>query len=140
VPIYRDQAAVHETSLPIVARDHFLSELSLYHGTPYREGGSSLSGIDCSGLVRAVYGAFGLRLHRRVTDQYGQGIPVSRRSVSTGDLVFFGRGTTPTHVGIAVSKSEMVHSSSSRGVVREGIDEFSEAMHLVGIRRVAKVR
>jgi hypothetical protein len=140
VPIYRDQVALYQAGLPVLERDDFLSELSLYQGAPYREGGNSLSGIDCSGLARAVYGALGIKLHRRAADQYGQGIPVARSQVSTGDLLFFGGGGTPAHVGIAVTKNEMMHSSSSRGVVLEDIEEFTEAMHLIGVRRVANLR
>ncbi len=140
VPIYRDAGGAVETSLPVVHRDDLLSELSLYQGTPYREGGNDLSGIDCSGLARAVYGVLGVDLHRRVIDQYGQGVPVSRRDIGTGDLLFFGRGGTPTHVGIAISGSQMTHSSSSRGVVVDDIEEYSKSMKLIGIRRVARLR
>jgi cell wall-associated NlpC family hydrolase len=138
--MYRGPNPAVEASLPVVERDGLLSELSLYLGTPYREGGSSLSGMDCSGLARSVYGALGVRLYRRVIDQYAQGVPVSRRNVGTGDLVFFGRGGIPSHVGIALSNGQMTHSSSSRGVVVEDIDEFSKSMRLIGARRVAKLR
>jgi cell wall-associated NlpC family hydrolase len=138
--MYRSPGPAIESTLPLVGRDDLLGELSLYLGTPYREGGNNVSGIDCSGLVRAVYGALGVKLGRRVIDQYGQGVPVSRRGVSTGDLVFFGDGGIPTHVGIAVSGRQMTHSSSSRGVVVEDIDEFSDSMRLVGVRRVARLR
>jgi hypothetical protein len=140
VPVYRSGSTIREDGLPAVDRGQFLGELSLYQGTPYREGGNNLSGIDCSGLVRAVYGALGVRLERRVLDQYGQGLAVARRDAGTGDLVFFGRGGTPSHVGIVISRGEMVHSSSSKGVVVEEIDEFSKSMNLIGIRRVAKLR
>lgn len=140
VPMYRNPNQTIEASLPVVGRDDLLSELSMYLGTPYREGGNNLNGIDCSGLARAVYGALGVDLYRRVIDQYGQGVPVSRRNVGTGDLVFFGRGGIPTHVGIAVSRRQMTHSSSSRGVVVEDIDEFSKSTKLIGIRRVARLR
>ena len=140
VPVYRGQSRPGGGDLPVVERDDFLSELGLYQGVPYREGGNSLSGIDCSGLVRSVYGALGVRLGRRVLDQYGHGVRVARGEVRTGDLVFFGSGGTPTHVGIAISKAEMMHSSSSRGVVIEDIDRFSGAMNLICIKRVARLR
>jgi cell wall-associated NlpC family hydrolase len=139
-PVYRSDAAGSAAGLPMVERDAFLSELSLYHGVPYREGGSSLSGVDCSGLVRAVYTALGVRVRRTVLEQYGQGVAIGRGGVRTGDLVFFGRSGLPTHVGIAVSGDQMLHSSSSRGVVLEDIDQFSKHTRLVGVRRVANLR
>jgi hypothetical protein len=140
VPVYRDPDGGVGPTFPVVERDDLMRELNVYLGTPYRQGGNSLAGIDCSGLSRAVYGALGVELHRRVVDQYRQGAAVSRRSMNTGDLVFFGKRGNPMHVGIAVSRSEMVHSSSSRGVVVEDIDVFSRSMDLMGIRRVARVR
>jgi cell wall-associated NlpC family hydrolase len=140
VPVYRADAPIPDADLPHVDRGLFLSELRLYRGAPYREGGNSISGIDCSGLARAVYSGLGVALPRTVLDQYRQGAPVGRRAVATGDLVFFGRGSTPTHVGLAVSRHEMMHSSTSRGVVLEDINAFSKEMHLIGIRRVANVR
>jgi hypothetical protein len=140
VPIYRAETPISEPGLPAIDRNDFLSELDVYLGSPYKEGGSSLSGIDCSGLARVVYGALGVRLQRTVLEQYGQGVPVRRENTSTGDLLFFGRSPTPSHVGIAISKHQMVHSSLSRGVVVEDIDQFSQTMDLVGIRRVANLR
>jgi hypothetical protein len=142
VPLYRSDASRYgyNAALPVVERDQFLAELGLYKGTPYRMGGNSLSGVDCSGLVRAVYGAFGVRIPRTVVDQYGQGVVVGRGAVNAGDLVFFGNRRNPTHVGIAVSRDRMVHASSSRGVVVEDIDEFANGMGLAGARRVANVR
>jgi cell wall-associated NlpC family hydrolase len=140
VPIYRVDAPPPSAGLPVVDRDDFLSELSLYQGAPYREGGNSIAGIDCSGLVRAVYGTLGVPLRRTVLEQYGQGWAVDRGHTRTGDLLFFGRSGTPTHVGIAISDREMMHSSSSRGVVLEDIDAYVSHSNLIGIRRVADLR
>ena len=138
-PIYRDQTSSLEARLPRVSRDQLLNELSLYHGARYQEGGSSLSGIDCSGLVQVVFAALGVRLPRTARDQFGHGMAVSRKDVRTGDLVFFGDAGLPSHVGIAVSGSDMMHASSSNGVVLEGIDEFSGHMPLVGVRRIVRL-
>jgi cell wall-associated NlpC family hydrolase len=125
--------------LPEVDREHLLNELSLYHGAPYLEGGTSIAGIDCSGLVRKVFGSLGVALPRTVVEQYGHGMPVSRRQLRTGDLLFFGGRNEPTHVGIAVSSRDMIHSSASRGVTLDNIDEFSGSMNLIGIRRIVRV-
>jgi lipoprotein Spr/probable lipoprotein NlpC len=138
-PIYRDQASGHEGRLPRVSRDDLLNELSLYHGARYQEGGTSLSGLDCSGLVLVVFASLGVDLPRTTRQQFGHGIPLSRKNVRTGDLIFFGNSGVPGHVGIAVSNTEMMHTSSSRGVVLESIDGFTQAMRLVGIRRIVRL-
>ncbi len=139
-PLYRSDGIVVETDLPRVRRDDLLSEISLYHGVPYLEGGTTIRGVDCSGLVFSVFASVGVKLPRTVIEQYGCGIPVPRGRIRTGDLVFFGKGNVPTHVGIAISPTEMVHASSSRGVVIESIEKFSEVMRLVGVRRVVRLR
>jgi cell wall-associated NlpC family hydrolase len=139
VPIYRDEGSSREARLPNVNRDDLMNELSMYHGVSYQEGGMSVSGVDCSGLVRVVFGSLGVSLPRTCMQQYGYGLPVSRKEIRTGDLVFFGKAGTPTHVGVAVSGREMVHASTSRGVVIENIDAFSDVMRLVGIRRIVRL-
>jgi len=138
-PIYRDESSrYYEARLPSVRRDELLNEISLYHGVPYLEGGCSLKGVDCSCLVRLVFGALGVKLPRTVKEQFGCGLPRSRREVMTGDLIFFGRGT-PTHVGIALSNSDVIHASR-RGVVIDRIDDVSAEMGLVGVRRIVRLR
>jgi cell wall-associated NlpC family hydrolase len=138
-PVYRDQTSAIDAELPRVNRDDLLSEISSYHGAPYLEGGTTTTGIDCSGLVSSVFGSLGVGLPRTALEQYGRGEPVGRKNARTGDLVFFTKGSRPSHVGIAISNREMVHSSKSRGVVLESIDEFSRSMKLVGIRRVVSL-
>jgi len=138
-PIYRAGEAGREAELPRVVREDLLNEISLYHGAPYREGGTSMTGVDCSGLVQVVFTSLGLRLPRTVAEQYGHGIPVSSKDVRTGDLVFFGGSSLPSHVGIAISTREMIHASSSGGVVVESIDAFAGSMRLVGIRRIVRL-
>jgi cell wall-associated NlpC family hydrolase len=139
-PLYRDQTSSLEAQLPRVSRDDLLNEISMYHGVRYEEGGNSLSGMDCSGLVHSVFGSLGVSLPRTAREQFAHGIPLGRRDVRTGDLVFFGSPGSPGHVGIAVSNREMMHASSSRGVVLEDIDSFSETSELAGVRRIVRLR
>ncbi len=137
-PVYRDNVSYEDDRLPRASRDKLLDELSLYQGTPYMGGGTTSRGIDCSGLVNSVYASVGVTLPRTVLEQFGQGVSRGRKDVKTGDLVFFGKQGKPTHVGIAVTNREMMHSSSSRGVVLGGIDEFAKSLKIIGIRRVAR--
>jgi cell wall-associated NlpC family hydrolase len=138
-PIYRDQTSSLEAQLPRVSRDDLLNELSMYHGVRYEEGGTGVSGIDCSGLVYSVFGSLGVSMPRTAEGQFARGIPLGRSDVRTGDLVFFGSGGRPSHVGIAMSHREMMHASSSRGVVLEDIDSFSKTSDLVGVRRIVRL-
>jgi hypothetical protein len=138
-PIYRDDGTSWEGRLPSVGRDHLLNELSMYYGTPYLEGGAGVTGIDCSGLVRVVFSSLGVNLPRTAHEQFARGIPLGRKHVRTGDLIFFGTAGSPTHVGIALTNSDMVHASASRGVVVDSIDDFSRSMRLAGIRRIVRL-
>jgi cell wall-associated NlpC family hydrolase len=138
-PVFTTREIPVETDLVAVDREDLLNEISMYHGVAYKGGGDSFGGVDCSGLVRAVFSPLGVDLPRTAAELYETGMPIGRRDVRTGDLVFFG-GRTPDHVGIAVSAKEMVHASSSRGVVLDNIDKFSQSSDFEGARRIVSVR
>ncbi len=79
-------------------------------GVPYRYGGSSPSGFDCSGLVAYVYGKLGVRLPHNAAAQFGYGRPVARGNLRPGDLVFFhGLG----HVGLYIGRGRIIHAPRS---------------------------
>jgi hypothetical protein len=139
-PVFTGRQLALEDGLPIVAREDLLNEVSLYHGVPYKAGGTSTGGVDCSGLVLEVLAPLGVKLPRTVTEQFAAGISVGRKNVRTGDLVFFGRERVPEHVGIAVSGEEMVHASASRGVVVDKISNFAETTKFRGARRVVLLK
>ena len=65
--------------------------LGEFYGAPYRSGGTSPEGVDCSGLIQALYHRAGLNLPRTVADQYQAGRPVARHELQFGDVVFFNR-------------------------------------------------
>ena len=84
-------------------------------GIPYRWGGSSPSGFDCSGLVQYVYAKVGVHLPHYAAGQYGRGRRVSRGSLRAGDLVFFsGLG----HVGIYAGGGKFIHAPRRGTTVR----------------------
>ena len=86
--------------------------------TPYRWGGKSLQGTDCSGFVQAVYLSQGIYLPRTSRKQVQVGYPVSINDLKFGDLIFFSKyfNNYITHVGIYIGNGRFVHSSSSGGV------------------------
>ena len=100
----------HRRSGHALAIDKALS----YLGVPYRWGGSTPAGFDCSGFVRYVYAGSGIALPRTVAEQYRVGTPVHRGSLRPGDLVFFDR---LRHNGIYIGRGEFVHASSGAGRV-----------------------
>jgi cell wall-associated NlpC family hydrolase len=79
-------------------------------GTPYRWGGESPGGFDCSGLVRWAYLQFGINLPHHSAALNGVGEAVSRSNLESGDiLVFSGLG----HVGLYLGGGRMVHAPQS---------------------------
>jgi len=97
-----------------VALERALGEFS---GAPYRSGGTTPEGVDCSGLIQALYQRTGVRLPRTVADQYEAGTPVGRGELRFGDVVFFNRycqirGRGPYLAGIlaSVDEEEVCHN------------------------------
>jgi cell wall-associated NlpC family hydrolase len=79
-------------------------------GVPYRYGGSSPSGFDCSGLVAYVYAKLGISLPHNAAAQYSYGRSVDRGRLKPGDLVFFhGLG----HVGLYIGHGRIIHAPQS---------------------------
>ena len=123
---------------PITIQPAVVSLALSLRGIPYRNGGSDLTGFDCSGFVQWVFAQQGLALPRDVKQQYRVGRDIDTDDVKAGDLVFF-ETVSPgaSHVGIALGGGEFVHAPSSRGVVR--VERYTSgywADRWVGARRV----
>lgn len=107
------------------AEARLLDAASEWMGTPYRFGGTTKRGVDCSALVRAVYeGAFGLRLTRSTRTQVREGREVRKHELRSGDLVFFRTGRNQRHVGIYLDGNRLLHASSSQNRVM--IDDLDQ--------------
>lgn len=110
-----------------------------YKGKPYRYGGMSSRGFDCSGFTSYIYARLGKRLPHNAAAQSKIGRPVSRSELKQGDLVFFRtRGSRRvSHVGIYIGNNQFVHASSGRGRVR--VDTLGSGYYhqrYLGARRV----
>jgi peptidoglycan DL-endopeptidase LytE len=103
-----------------------------FAGAPYRYGGNSVRGLDCSGFVRKMYEIFEVELPRSAREQFCAGPRVSKDDLATGDLVFFKTrpfASYPTHVGIYIGSGSFIHASSGFGGGVK-IDRLSEAYFL----------
>lgn len=110
--------------------DNILSEAESYLGTPYRFGGTSRSGIDCSAFVLSVFGTVaGMNLPRVAAQQSQEGDSVEKTELQKGDLVFFShRGSRISHVGIveevtADGQIKFIHAATSKGVMVSSLDD-----------------
>lgn len=89
-----------------------------WEGTPYKLGGASQDGVDCSQFVNIVFDRyFSIDLPTNTRTQLNKGESIRRVGIRTGDLVFFRTGRKTLHVGIAVNRGEFLHASTSNGVM-----------------------
>lgn len=97
----------------ISMKDRLILFAKKFLNIPYRFGGSSLLGIDCSAYVQKVYSLIGIDLPRSARLQFNEGESVDRDALSIGDLVFFRTyASFPSHVGIYLGNDLFIHSSS----------------------------
>ena len=111
-----------------------------YVGAPYRWGGASPAGFDCSGFVSFVYGTLGVTLPRDVLGQLTAGRRVTIDGLLPGDVLVFQDTYRPgpSHVGIYLSDGRFVHAADERqGVTVSSISDGNWRSHLYGASRPA---
>ncbi len=130
-PVQLESDVLQSIELPEVAGESkaisytayaLLDEAKTYLGTPYRYGGTSRRGIDCSAFTQRVFSAHNIHLPRVARSQAKEGTYISKGELQKGDLIFFiTRGSYISHVGIVDSVNPdgevmFIHASSSQGV------------------------
>lgn len=92
-------------------------------GVPYRYGGNSVDGFDCSGLVQYAYANVGKRLPRTTSELWRQTRPVADQALEVGDVLFFNIEGKLAHVGLYLGERRFVHApASGREVTVEDLD------------------
>ena len=109
-------------------------EASNWIGTPYRYGGKTKKGVDCSGLTSSIYRTvYRKKLSRSAEEQRDNDCKrVLKKNLREGDLVFFHNGSKKkraSHVGIYLKNDRFIHASSSVGVVVSSLNERYYSKH-----------
>ncbi len=125
------------------------SNLKLYQfvydwiGTPYRLGGGTKKGIDCSGFAFELYNkVFNTMIGNNSRNIFSMVNPINKSDLKEGDLVFFKIGSRSiTHVGVYVGNNKFAHASSSKGVMISDLDEsYWQRYYYKGGRLLAAFR
>ena len=137
-------AASKKASVREMKVERVISSARTFIGTPYKYGGTSRSGMDCSGLLLNSFKAVEISLPRSSEAQSKVGSEIKMKDLKPGDLVFFATGKKKrkiTHVGMVTEvkgKNEVkfIHASSSLGVVETNIYADYYQKRFRGARRV----
>lgn len=123
-------------------KEKFLDEIVKFLNTPYRRGGTSQSGFDCSGFTKTVYfNTMNIELPRTARDQYKINDIFNDKSLlKFGDLVYFDTSKKyfPGHVGIYLNDDLFAHASTSNGVIISSLNEDYYSKRFIGANRVTR--
>ena len=119
-------------------KDRLLRVAQRMLAVPYRFGGTTLWGLDCSGFVQKAFAFLDLGLPRTAREQFREGAKVAKEDLSPGDLVFFRTyAKYPSHVGIYLGDNRFVHASSrERKVTVESLDTPYYVKRYIGAKRL----
>jgi len=130
-------ALLMNTEVEKVQNLHLYKSIDDWYGTPYRYGGTTKKGIDCSAFVQSVFiSAFGVTLPRTAREQYQYVKLISTTQLKEGDLLFFNTSGGVSHVGIYLKNNKFIHASVANGVIITDMYEPYYVKHLIGAGRI----
>jgi cell wall-associated NlpC family hydrolase len=133
--------ADESTSVRTPIRDRLASVARHFLGLPYRWGGmSERRGMDCSGLIKALFAKLNIELPRTSREQFLAGREVPLEDLQAGDLLFFSSdGVTPDHVGLYLGNQRFVHAEKKAGqVIVTSLNHPWYIKHFFGARRIVE--
>jgi len=144
IQIHDSGKNIAENQANLKKQDHYPSKVTKITdtalnlvGVPYKWGGTTNKGFDCSGLVWYVFDKNAIKLPRTADIQYKAGKAIAQSNLQQGDLVFF---TTyepgASHSGIYLGQGKFIHASSSRGVMVSNLTDSYWKIRYFGARRI----
>ncbi|MDF2987112.1 MAG: cell wall-associated hydrolase, invasion-associated protein [Eubacterium sp.] len=130
---------ISDNTIPKTSKDEFIQTIRKFNSTIFIMGGISRWGMDSSGLVYISSKINGVELPRNIQEMYKAGTPVDINNLQTGDLIFFSTDSLKKDVfdvGVYLGENEFAHSSTTRGVITETLEDSYFKDRVCGVRRI----
>lgn len=123
--------------------DRLARVVNRYLGVPFKWGGTTRAGMDCSAFVRTIFReTYGIELPRTARQMYGVGRAIiQRQQLRAGDLIFFNiedARPNPSHMGIYLGKGRFAHVGESTGAIITSLNHPYFHHRYAGARRVER--
>lgn len=130
---------IDDNTIPRTNKDAFVQTVKKFNGTIFILGGISRWGVDSSGLVYICSKINGVDLPRQIEDMRNSGAPVDVNNLQPGDLIFFSTDSLKKDVydvGVYFGGNQFVHSSTSKGVITETLEDSYFKDRICDVRRI----